>query len=98
MTGPAGSPTDALREARSKSERSHIADSAADIGDKVGRGYFELKTADAGADVNGIEIEGCRMEVGRKRLLHADGRASSADIAGDAQKVLHRDHLDLLVA
>ena len=94
MTGPAESPT----KARSKSERSHIADGAADIGDKVGRGNFELKAADAGADVDGLEIKGCRMEVGRKRLLHADGRASSADIAGDAQKVLHRDHLDLFVA
>ncbi len=94
MTEPAKS----RPEARSKGESSHIADSAADIGDKVGRGYFELKTADARADVDSLEIQGSRMEISRKGLLHAHRRASAADIAGDAQKILHRDHLDLLVA
>ena len=73
MTGPAESPTEALREARSKSERSHIADCAADISDKVGRGNFELKAADAGADVDCGMIEARGVDIGRQALFHTDG-------------------------
>ena len=66
--------------------------------DKVGGGDFDLQAADAGADVDRLEIERGSMEIGREALLHADRGATSSDVACHGKQVLHRDHLDLLVA
>ena len=38
------------------------------------------------------------MEIGREAFLHPDRRTSSAYVAGNSEKILHRYHLDLLVA
>ncbi len=38
------------------------------------------------------------MDVGGKWLLHADGRATAPDVAGEGQEFLHGDEVALLVA
>ena len=72
-------------------------DRGADEADEVGRGDFDLEAADSGTDIDCVEVECGRMEVGREALLHSDRGAASADVSCHGEQVLHQDHLDLLV-
>ena len=59
---------------------------------------FELEPADAGAHVDDVEQLAGLMDEGGEGLLHADGRASAADVACERQQFLHRDEVATLVA
>ena len=43
-------------------------------------------------------IKGRTMEICRETLFHSYRRTSASDISCNSQKVLHRNHLHLLVA
>ena len=57
----------------------------------------KLAAALPGGDADLVVELGRFVEVGRKRLFHADGAASAADIARCGQQILDVDQLDLFV-
>lgn len=61
-------------------------------------GYFYLKAPHSCADIDGVELECAGVEIGREALLHTDRGAAPSDVSGHRKKVLHQDHLHLLVA
>ena len=76
----------------------YICNGSSDETNQVGRRDFQLKTADSGADIYGLEIQGCGMKESREMLLHSDGGAPASDISSDSEKFFHSDHLHFFVA
>ena len=60
----------------------------AGVGDEVLRCNLYLEAADARADKDAWLVKGAQVDKGGERLLHPDGRAAAADIAGKGQKLL----------
>ena len=56
--------------------------SGAGVGDEVLRCNLNLEAADARADKDAGLVKGALVNKGGERLLHPDGRAAAADIAG----------------
>ena len=74
-------------------------DSSAELTIRDGRPVIPVKAADKRALRGFIHDESATGQtVYREALLHADRGATSADVACYGKQVLHRDHLDLLVA
>ena len=59
---------------------------------------MELKTADAGAYEDAVEIQSGFVDIGRELFLHSDWGATSSYITGYGHEIFHRNHLNLLVA
>lgn len=60
----------------------------AGVGDEVLRCNLYLEAADASTDKDAGQVKGAQVDKGGERLLHPDGRAAAADIAGKGQKLL----------
>ena len=54
----------------------------AGVGDEVLRCNLNLEAADARTDKDAGLVKGAQVDKGGERLLHPDGRAAAADIAG----------------
>ena len=87
-------------KASSFSQASHneVGDGHGGHGDEVLRGDFELQSAHARADVYVAELQAGLVDVGRKGLLHAHGRAAAPYVAGQRQQLFHRYQVAALVA
>ena len=66
-----------------------IGQGGADEGREIGGGELELKTATARTDVDVWVLGAGLVNVGREGFLHADGRASTADIARGGEQLFH---------
>ena len=66
--------------------------------DEVLRSNFDLKSANAGTDVNMLEFLATFVDVCGEVFLHADGRTPATDVAGERKEFFHGDEVALLVA
>ncbi len=76
----------------------YICNGSSDETDQVGRRYCQLQASHSGADIYGLEIQGCGMEESGEVLFHSYWGTASADISGHSEQILHRYHLHFLVA
>lgn len=61
-------------------------------------GQNDLASAHTGADADAVKGLRILLHKGWERLLHADGTASTAQVAGQGQQILLRQHGDALAS
>ena len=52
----------------------------------------------SGAYIDMVELFGCMVDICREMFFHADGRAAAANITGEREQLLDRDHFTAFVA